>query len=368
MVKHDPGGGRTVRTRPRGGGRACAAALVALATVSTAPAWAAEATFEAVAATARTDSLAGALEDLLATCDDETDERERRTCEAIARDRRERARARAHLVVLDPPRVTQGKDGARVVTLGGCLFCRQPLMLGGAARLITAAEPPAAPTPPPAATRRRGRRAPPVATPATPAPGAAPALAFPDLARVVLEDPGPAERVAFGAALRRLRAEAVVRLDRPRLWRRGDRTGLAVEVAAFRVIDPCSGKVYVSQPASTLLLPETDNPVCRAATAAAADRSRATVLSDHLTAEDVERTLAPVRQHARACFERFRIRGRVDLTLDVRPDGTVKLVRSSGPLNDTPSADCVRAAAIRLRFPPFRSHTSMHLTYTVMLR
>jgi hypothetical protein len=52
----------------------------------------------------------------------------------------------------------------------------------------------------------------------------------------------------------------------------------------------------------------------------------------------------------------------------VRPDGTVKLVRSSGPLDDTPSSECVRSAAIRLRFPPFRSRTSMHITYPVLLR
>jgi len=78
--------------------------------------------------------------------------------------------------------------------------------------------------------------------------------------------------------------------------------------------------------------------------------------------------MAAVREEARRCFAKYRVRGRVVLDIDIRPDGNVRLVRSSGPLEDTPSANCVRSAALKVRFPPFRGRTSMHITVAVFLR
>jgi hypothetical protein len=309
-------------------------------------------TFEAVAADAQAGDLVGAVEDLIGTCDDQTDEREKRACEAMLEDLRARAKSKAWYVLVDPPLVARGKPPAlRTITLTGCLICRDPPVLAGAPRLITASEPPPA------------KKASPPGSPSL-----SDGLGLVDLGRTVVEDPGPTERNGALLAITRARTEAVVRLRQPRAWHRGEQSGIVVEVIAYRVFDPCTGKVYLSSPPSGLLLPQTEDSVCKLKVPFTSRAQKAPTLPEQLSAEDLERTFVPVRQHARQCFQRFRVRGRVDLSLDVRPDGTVKLVRSSGPLVDTPSADCVRAAAIRLRFPPFRSHTSMHITFPVLLR
>lgn len=323
-----------------------------------------EDTFETLATQATSSDLAEELEGLFLSCEGESDERERRACEEMVRVRRTRAREDTLLVKVDPPRVAAGKKrGARTLVLPGCLLCTRPPMLLGTTRIVTASEPPPQPKP--------ARAAPPPG-PAAPAPPPPPQPRVADLAQIAIEDPGPDGRPELELSLRRLRTEMVVRLATPRLWQRGQRAGVAVEVIAYRVLDPCSGKVYISRPISGLTLPQNDDPMCL--TPPPEDlrlkraRDKEALLPESLSAEQIERTLRPIRQHARDCFSRYRIRGRIDLAIDVRPDGTVKMVRSSGPLTDTPTSSCVREGVLRLRFPRFRSRTSLHITYPVLPR
>jgi hypothetical protein len=310
-----------------------------------------EPTFDALAAASSRSDLSSELEALIMRCDDETDDRERRVCEEVLRARQERARQQSILVTIDPPRVAlRGKRGW-LLTLSGCLVCAEPPVLAGKARRLSASDP--LPAKPPA----KGAKA-----------EATPELRFANLAEIVVQEPNGTERAAVEAGLQRLRAEAIVKLRAPHTWTQGDLHGIAIDTVAWRVVDPCSGKVYVSRPASAIQVPQTDDPICKAEKKAVVAPTKAPVLPDRLTAADVEKTLLPVRQHARVCFQKYRVRGVVNLGIDIRPDGTVKMVRSSGALVDTPSSDCVRSAALRVRFPAFKSHTSMHVTFPVLLR
>lgn len=330
------------------------ALLVALLLLGARPAAADEekTTFDSLAAASSRSDLASELEALIMRCDDETEDRERRICEEVLRVRQSRAREQSILVAIDPPRVVPRGSRGWILSLTGCLLCGDPPVLAGKPRRLTAFEP----LPPkPSAKGEKGETA------------AEPRIA--NLAEVVVPEPNGADRAVVEASLRRLRAQAIVKLRAPRTWAQGDVHGIAIETVAWRVLDPCSGKVYVSRPASAVQLPQTEDPTCKAAKQAApAPAKKEPVVAERLTAADIERTLAPVRVHARSCFQRFRVRGLVELRIDIRPDGTVKMVRSSGPLVDTPSAQCVRSAALKVRFPAFQSHTSMHVTFPVMLR
>jgi hypothetical protein len=333
---------------PRRGGSAIAAALALVLLAGSEPASADENTFDALARTAARSDLPTEIEALIMRCDEQADDFERRQCEVILRARQARARRSPILVTVDPPRVVPHGRRAWTVVLPGCLLCATPPILAGKPRRITTSLP---------------------LPPGPPRPGDVPEevrLRHLGTAEVPLTT--EADRAATVASLHRLRTEVIVKLRAPKTWSQGDVSGVAVEALAWRVLDPCSGKVYISQPPSAVQLPEVDNPICKANKAEARQTATGPVLPDRLTASDIERALAPVREQARACFRRFRVRGRVDLGIDIRPDGTVRLVRSSGPLVDTPSANCVRRAALQVRFPAFRSHTSMHVTYAVMLR
>ncbi|MBI5480100.1 MAG: hypothetical protein HY906_14635 [Deltaproteobacteria bacterium] len=327
--------------------------LVAIALLLPTPALAGEPTFDALAAASGKSDLSSELEALVMRCDDETDDRERRLCEEVLRTRQARAREQSILVAIDPPRVTLRAKLGWLMTLTGCLMCAEPPVLAGKPRRLTASEP--LPTKPPAK--------------APPGKGeAAPEIRFAILAEVVVPEPNGTERLAVEASLRRLRAEAIVKLRAPRTWSQGDVHGIAIETVAWRVLDPCSGKVYVSRPSSAIQIPQTEDPACKVEKKAVAAPTKGPSLPERLTAADIERALLPVRLQARRCFQKYRIRGVVNLGIDIRPDGSVKMVRSSGSLVDTPSAECVRAAALRIRFPAFRSHTSMHVTFPVLLR
>ena len=342
------------RRRPAGltVGR-CGGLLAAVALLLAAPAGAEEKTFDALAAAASRSDLSSELEALVMRCDEDLDDRERRVCEEVLRDRQARARRQSILVYIDPPRVSlRGKHGW-LLTLTGCLMCADPPVLAGRARRLTASEP---------LPNKAPAKAPPGKSEPTPQ------LRLAAMAEAVVAEPNGTDRHAVEASLRRLRAEAIVKLRAPRTWNHGEVHGIAIETVAWRVLDPCTGKVYISRPASAVQLPQTDDPACKVRRKAPVETTKTPVLPERLTAADIERTLAPVRQHARRCFQRFRVRGQVDLGIDIRPDGSVKMVRSSGPLVDTPSAECVRAAALRVRFPAFQSHTSMHVTFPVLLR
>jgi hypothetical protein len=325
--------------------------FLALALVVAAPAAAEEkATFDSLAAASSRSDLTSELEALIMRCDDETEDRERRICEEVLRERQAKARQQAILVSIDPPHVTPRGARGWILRLTGCLLCGDPPLLAGKVRRLTAFDP--LPVKP-AAKGDKGE----------------PGPRFANLAEIVVPEPNETDRPAVESSLKRLRAQAIVKLRAPRTWSQGDVHGIAIETVAWRVLDPCSGKVYVSHPVSVIQLPQTDDPACKAEKkAAAAAPAKAPVVAERLTAADIERALAPVRVHARGCFQRFRVRGLVNLGIDIRPDGTVKMVRSSGSLVDTPSAECVRSAALRVRFPAFQSHTSMHVTFPVLLR
>jgi hypothetical protein len=343
------------RRWPAGPGRGWTAGLLlALALLPPRAAAAEERTFDALAAASSKSDLSTELEVLILRCDDETDDRERRLCEEVLKARQSRAREQSILVAIDPPRVTPRAKGGWILTLTGCLMCAEPPVLAGRPRWLTTSEPL---VPKPAAKPAPGK------------PEPAPEVKLAPLAEIVVPEAPGADRAALEASLRRVRAEAIVKLRAPRTWSQGEVHGIAIDTVAWRVVDPCSGKVYLSRPASAVQIPQTEDPVCKTekkATASAPVKS--TALPERLTAADIERTLQPVRQQARKCFARFRIRGIVTLGIDIRPDGTVKMVRSSGALVDTPSADCVRGAALRVRFPAFQSRTSMHITIPVLLR
>lgn len=67
------------------------------------------------------------------------------------------------------------------------------------------------------------------------------------------------------------------------------------------------------------------------------------------------RGMQPVREPAHACYEKFKVPGRVDVSVEIAPDGRVVSAEAIGEFANTKTGTCI-AAAVKssAAFSPFK--------------
>jgi len=67
------------------------------------------------------------------------------------------------------------------------------------------------------------------------------------------------------------------------------------------------------------------------------------------------RGMQPVREPAHACFERLKVPGRVDVAVEIAPDGRVVAAEAVGEFAHSKTGDCIAAAMkASATFPRFK--------------
>lgn len=125
----------------------------------------------------------------------------------------------------------------------------------------------------------------------------------------------------------------------------GGRDGLAVDVLAWRVVDPCDGVVVIASVASRPIEP--DRQACTQGGGIVIPPDGA----DALTPAMVSEAMKPVIAAARACASKYKIPGKAKLEITILADGTVEKFTQSGDLEGTPVTKCIEDAMTQAVFP-----------------
>ncbi len=125
--------------------------------------------------------------------------------------------------------------------------------------------------------------------------------------------------------------------------------GLALDIVAWRVINPCDGAIVISSVTSGPVEP--DKKMC-AATGGVVIPSDAS--TDALTPAMVSDAMKPVVTAARACFAKFRMSGKAKLEITILADGTVEKFDQNGDFTGSPTAKCIDDAMAKVTFPKTR--------------
>jgi hypothetical protein len=91
-------------------------------------------------------------------------------------------------------------------------------------------------------------------------------------------------------------------------------------------------------------------------------------IPDQLDKPALIRGMQPARESAHACYERFKVPGRVDVGVNIAPDGHVTAAKPTGQFSNTPTGDCV-AAAVKstATFSPFKG-PEMRIRWPIILQ
>ncbi len=299
------------------------------------------ATFEILASTAgsitRADLL-GLAWASAAPCTD-GDDSEQRLCRAVRDRRMTTLRAGTWLVDGDSGALTVGEwsaaDKLVTVSVAGCVACVEP---PGGLYVVSSAT---APT----------------------FTGAVAQGATIHTSSLTLPDAVVARR--FRTRAPALRTQFVVKVAAAAggLWAQGDKRGLAVDILAMRVYDPCDGNIVVSS------APSGQGPV-DATTCPAADKVPVRTdrpqreLPTALTSKDIRAAMAPVEAAASECYDAYGVMGKVKLTYTVGGDGAVSAYEQQGDFIDTPTGTCIDKAARAVVFPKTQKR-SFTFTYPI---
>jgi hypothetical protein len=196
------------------------------------------------------------------------------------------------------------------------------------------------------------------------------ALRGPSLAKLALPFADEAAAKAFvDKTFPRLRVELLLRAPAAPnvVTAAGDRHGFWVELAGYRVWDPCDGKILAAAPASAK--GPVDQSVCgKEAVVVKPVEKPAVELPEHLTVDTVKATLRPTEEQImEACYGKYGVHGMANLNITIAGDGTIKKVVLKGKLKGTPTGDCVLEKIQAVTFPPF-SDPSMTIGYPIILR
>lgn len=286
-------------------------------------------TFEGAAAGAATISRADLLGVAWATaapCTD-GDDAEQRLCRAVRDRRLATLRAGTFVIEGDSGALTVGDwspaDKLITVNVVGCVACVEP---PGGLYVVSSA---AAPT----------------------FQGAVAAGAPVQTSTLTLADAVTAKR--FRARVAALRTQFVVRVAGAEggLWTRDDKRGLAVDILAARVFDPCDGSIVVSTvpsgpgPVDASTCPVVDKPTTRP------DRPTGPELPQSLTSKDIRTVMAPVQEASSTCYDAYGVMGKAKLTYTIKGDGTIDAYEQQGDFVDTPTGNCIDKAARAVVFP-----------------
>lgn len=125
----------------------------------------------------------------------------------------------------------------------------------------------------------------------------------------------------------------------------GGRSGLAVDVIAWRVVNPCDGAIVISSVPSKPVEP--DRQACTQGGGIVIPPDGAPAL----TPEMVSEAMKPVVAAARTCAARYKIPGKAKLEITILADGTVETFAQSGDFEGTPTATCIAEAMKLAAFP-----------------
>lgn len=168
------------------------------------------------------------------------------------------------------------------------------------------------------------------------------ARAFPDEARAK----------TWLAGVKSVRTQMVLKVPDKRRWLVGGKDGLLFEVLAWRVVQPCTGEVVISSLPSGPVEP--DRTACSAASRAPSKKAAASEpeVVPMLTHAMVRAAMKPVVQGARACYTKYKAKGKARLELAILADGSVDTYTQSGDFKGTPTGLCIDAAMLSVGFPP----------------
>jgi hypothetical protein len=82
---------------------------------------------------------------------------------------------------------------------------------------------------------------------------------------------------------------------------------------------------------------------------------------------EIQAAMRRVISRVRGCFDKYKIAGRADVTITLRPDGTFD-ARIVGQFAGTPTGYCVLAGVNKARFPPFSGVNPIRFTYPFHLK
>ena len=172
-------------------------------------------------------------------------------------------------------------------------------------------------------------------------------------------------------AIPRLKIELVFALPQGNpLWTRNGKDGIAVNVLAFRVVDPCDGGVVCSSGGAAGMDP--DKKTCGTvdegqADQADADAPPAEVVLDRLEPYMIKEALDPAVAAAQKCHETYGVDGQTKLKLTIAGDGSITAFEQVGDFTDTPTGECIAKAVKAITFP--KSHKAKtSFTYPIVLR
>ena len=135
----------------------------------------------------------------------------------------------------------------------------------------------------------------------------------------------------------------------------------------YRLYDPCDGSVLAASPLSVSA--EVDGSTCEGGAPVARTplSPSSTDPPYQLSVDDVRRALKEVNPAVYKCYDSYGVPGRADVFIDVKGDGTVRLVEVRGELAETPTGKCVVAAVKQAKFPRFK-RDNMQIHYPFLLR
>lgn len=286
------------------------------------------ATFEALAGPAATISRADLLGIAWATaapCTD-GDDGEQRLCRAVRDRRLATLRAATYLIDGDSGALAVSEwtaaDKLVTVSVATCMACVEP----------------------PGGLYVVGASAPPTFT------GAVAQGANIFTSTMTLADAVTAKR--FRARVPALRTQFAVKVAAAAggLWQHEDKRGLALDVLAMRVYDPCDGTIIVSSVPSGV--GPADATTCAVVDKLPTRTDRPEVeLPQALTSKDIRAALAPVQAAASDCYDAYGVMGKAKLTFTVNGDGSVGAYEQQGDFLDTPTGTCIDKAARSVTFP-----------------
>ncbi len=169
----------------------------------------------------------------------------------------------------------------------------------------------------------------------------------------------------------RLATELVIDVSKTHAWtaEKGWK-GIAVAIVGFRVYDPCDGGIVCASPKSEPAA--IDHAACGDTVAegnvgSVKPTETAPELPDELSADQIKAAMAPVRDAADKCFEKYGVPGEGKLKVTVAADGTVVSVDDIGDFKGTPTGTCVEKAAKAAQFPKTKK-ARQSFKYPIVLR
>ncbi len=174
----------------------------------------------------------------------------------------------------------------------------------------------------------------------------------------------------WGKRLQHLRTQFVVRIAAASggMWERDGKKGLALDVLAYRVFDPCDGDIVCASPPSSKA--PADSRTCGEAVvegeAPRTDEPKgggdggtdAPPLPMQLDAGHIKAAMKPVVEASKECFAVYEVAGKAKMIYSVSGDGSILTYEQTGDFVDTPTGKCIDKAARAVVFPKSKKKKS----------